>query len=158
MKIHALSPIYIGSGEKIGKKEYIYMPWKQRVVIPSIEKMYRDICGKGLENEFVNYMLDNTSKGPSLGQWLGKHGFRESDFEKWKKYELDGGEAFLSSTARPKEIEAFIKNAYGLPYVPGSSIKGMIRTALISYEIKNKPDEYENVKDIIWKKSGERAK
>lgn len=158
VKIHALSPIYIGSGEKIGKKEYIYMPWKQRVIIPSIEKMYQDICGKGLENEFVNYMLDNTSKGSSLGQWLGKHGFRESDFEKWKKYELDGGEAFLSSTARPKEIEAFIKNAYGLPYVPGSSIKGMIRTALISYEIKNKPDEYENVKDIIWKKSGERAK
>lgn len=80
VKIHVLSPIYIGSGEKIGKKEYIYMPWKQRVIIPSIEKMYQDICGKGLENEFVNYMLDNTSKGSSLGQWLGKHGFRESEF------------------------------------------------------------------------------
>lgn len=53
------------------------MPWKQRVIIPSIEKMYQDICGKGLENEFVNYMLDNTSKGSSLGQWLGKHGFRK---------------------------------------------------------------------------------
>lgn len=158
VKIHALSPIYIGSGEKIRKKEYIFMPWKKQVVIPDIKKMYEDICEKGLEKTFINYMMDNTSKCPSLQQWLEKFQLGEKDFERWKKYELDGGEAFLSRTARPKEIDAFIKNAYGMPYVPGSSIKGMIRTALIAYEIKNNPKKYANTKDLIWKNSNEKMK
>ena len=73
VKIHALSPIYIGSGEKIGKKEYIYMPWRQKVIIPDFDKMYQNICEKGLRQEFINYMMDNTPKGPSIGQWLQKH-------------------------------------------------------------------------------------
>ena len=88
VKIHALSPIYIGSGEKIGKKEYIYMPWRQKVIIPDIEKMYQNICEKELQQEFINYMMDNTPKDPSIGQWLQKHQFNEVDYERWKKYEL----------------------------------------------------------------------
>ena len=40
MKIHALSPIFIGCGEKIGKKEYIYLPWDHKVIVPFIEKVY----------------------------------------------------------------------------------------------------------------------
>lgn len=38
VKIRVLSPIHIGSGEKIKKKEYIYMPWNHRVIIPNVEK------------------------------------------------------------------------------------------------------------------------
>ena len=36
MRIEALSPIYIGSGVKLGKKEYIYMPWNHEVIIPDM--------------------------------------------------------------------------------------------------------------------------
>lgn len=36
-KIYALSPIYVGSGEKIKKNAYIYAPRNHRVVIPDIE-------------------------------------------------------------------------------------------------------------------------
>ncbi len=157
VKIHALSPIYIGSGEKIGKKEYIYMPWRQKVIIPDFDKMYQNICEKGLRQEFINYMMDNTPKGPSIGQWLQKHQFKEADYERLKKYELDGGEAFSSRTSRPKEIEAFMKDAYGISYVPGSSIKGMIRTALIAHEIKNNSEKYADTRELIWKNSIERT-
>ena len=66
-------------------------------------------------------------------------------------------EAFSSRTSRSKEIEAFVKNAYGIPYVPGSSIKGMIRTALIAHEIKNNPKKYADTREIIWENSTERA-
>lgn len=41
--IHALSPIHIGSGEKIGKKEYIYLPRKRKVIVPDINIMYGDL-------------------------------------------------------------------------------------------------------------------
>ena len=32
VKICVLSPVYIGSGEKTGKKEHIYMPWNHHVI------------------------------------------------------------------------------------------------------------------------------
>lgn len=46
MKIHTLSPVHIGNGEAIGKKEYIYLPWKQIVIIPDIARMYSDMRKK----------------------------------------------------------------------------------------------------------------
>ena len=70
VKICVLSPVYIGSGEKIGKKEHIYMPWNHHVIIPNVEKMYMDLQKKGLGKEFADYMMDGRSKGPSLSQWL----------------------------------------------------------------------------------------
>ena len=117
VKITALAPIHVGSGQKIGKKEYIYMPWNQNVIVPEIEKMYADIRRKGLEEEFAGYMMDAGLKGPSLSQWLKRHGMKEADYERWKKYKMEAGEAFVRQEARPKEIVTFIKDAYGMPYV-----------------------------------------
>lgn len=99
---------------------------------------------KGLGKEFADYMMDGRPKEPSLSQWLGQHKMQREDYERWKLYEMDAGEAFVSQTARPKEIEAFVKDAYGMPYVPGSTLKGMFRTALIADEIQKCP---ENMKE-----------
>ena len=68
VKICVLSPVYIGSGEKIGKKEHIYMPWNHHVIIPNVEKMYMDLQKKGLGKEFADYMMDGRPKEPSLSQ------------------------------------------------------------------------------------------
>ena len=141
VKICVLSPVYIGSGEKTGKKEHIYMPWNHHVIIPNVEKMYMDLQKKGLGKEFADYMMDGRPKEPSLSQWLGQHKMQREDYERWKLYEMDAGEAFVSQTARPKEIEAFVKDAYGMPYVPGSTLKGMFRTALIADEIQKCPEK-----------------
>ena len=64
---------------------------------------------------------------------------KETDYERWKKYKMEAGEAFVRQEARPKEIVTFIKDTYGMPYVPGSSLKGMFRTALIARELLNHP-------------------
>ena len=157
VKICVLSPVYIGSGEKIGKKEHIYMPWNHHVIIPNVEKMYMDLQKKGLGKEFADYMMDGRPKEPSLSQWLGQHKMQREDYERWKLYEMDAGEAFVSQTARPKEIEAFVKDAYGMPYVPGSTLKGMFRTALIADEIQKCPEKYERTGREIQSASAERA-
>ena len=56
MRIEALSPIYIGSGVKLGKKEYIYMPWNHEVIIPDMQKMFLAVQNKGLIKEFTDFM------------------------------------------------------------------------------------------------------
>ena len=92
VKICVLSPVYIGSGEKIGKKEHIYMPWNHHVIIPNVEKMYMDLQKKGLGKEFADYMMDGRPKEPSLSQWLGQHKMQREDYERWKLYEMDAVE------------------------------------------------------------------
>lgn len=158
MKIQALSPIHIGSGEKISKKEYINLPMEHKVIIPDPVRMYCDLCEKGLEKDYIEYMLNGNL---DLGIWMKNHGIRKMDYQKWKRYEMDSGEAFSnrsgSRPVRPKEIMKFVKDAYGNPYVPGSSLKGMLRTALLAYSIGRNPAKYRLINGKIKEKAGQRA-
>lgn len=76
MRIEALSPIYIGSGVKLGKKEYIYMPWNHEVIIPDMQKMFLAVQKKGLIKEFTDFMMNAGQNGKTLSQWLKEHRFR----------------------------------------------------------------------------------
>lgn len=153
MKIHALSPIYIGDGKKISKKEYINLSGKHKVIIPDSIKMYHALCKKGFEKEYTDYLLYGNL---GLNDWLRKHNILQKEYQQWTLYEMDSGDAFVSREARPKEILTFTKDPYGNPYVPGSSIKGMFRTALLSYEINRKPDKYKKTKEKIRRNSSYR--
>lgn len=159
LKITALSPIHVGSGQKIGKKLYIYTPWNHKVIVPDMQRMYQAMQKRRLETEFTKYMMDYRNRLPALGQWLKEQQFGRADYDRWKRYEMDAGEAFAQAGRnRPKEIDAFMKDAYGMPYVPGSSIKGMIRTALIAWEIGRNPEKYSKIREDIRSKSGMREK
>ena len=57
MKIQVLSPMHIGSGEKIGKKEYIYLPWDNKVIIPDVRRMLAEIQKRGIELLYKDYVL-----------------------------------------------------------------------------------------------------
>lgn len=146
MRIRVLSPIHIGSGEKLMKKEYIFLPNKSQVIIPDLRKMYAAISAKHLASKYEDYILHNYRD--ELGRWLQEQGFRINDYMSWKRYVLYAGDLVAEPgrdrAPRPKEIMAFIKDGNGDPFVPGSSIKGMIRTALLSWEIRHHKERYSN--------------
>ncbi len=87
MQIKTLSPIYIGSGVKLGTKEYIYMPWNHEVIIPDMQIMFLAIQKKGLISEFTDFMMDSRQNTTTLSMWLKEHQFKSVDYEQWK---LDG--------------------------------------------------------------------
>lgn len=142
MKIKTLSPVYIGDGTVIGKKEYLYDKKSKKVAVPDIFQLYQYLNEKHLAKRYEEYMLENDNR--SLDVWLNQNGVSQQDWEKFAKYSLDAREISFEvksagRTVKAKEINCFIKDAYGRPYVPGSSIKGMLRTALLAYELdKNK--------------------
>lgn len=151
MKIQVLSPMHIGSGEKIGKKEYIYLPWDNKVIIPDVRRMLAEIQKRGIERQYADYVLKNNRD--ELGNWMKKQGFQKKDFLCFQKYTLDAGDTLLEPgkqrDQRTREILCFIKDSYGTPFVPGSSIKGMLRTALLAYELIKNPSRYAGVKRQI---------
>ncbi|NLK01406.1 MAG: type III-A CRISPR-associated RAMP protein Csm5 [Clostridia bacterium] len=138
--LEALTPVYIGNGKRITKKDFelknnyinIYDPIK-----------LHEILGKRYENFLMNnYTLTsflkrnpklNTSPALKYRVLCGDKGIRESD-----------------------GIHEFIKDAYGKPYIPGSSLKGAIRTAILAHRIsENKGNRFDSFKSELLGGSNE---
>ena len=87
MKITALSPIHIGDGTLIGKKEYIQKAYRAPIIIPDLAKMFSDLQRMHKEKAFEEYMLNNYRD--SLGKWLEGQKIPDAKIQSWKRYELD---------------------------------------------------------------------
>ena len=144
MRITAQAPIHIGDGTKLGKKEYIRQG--SRVIVPDTGKMFRDLQLLHLDKAYAEFVLSSSYGYMDLGWWLKEKGIMPQRIDGWKLYSMDAGDAFTKKPSgkggTPKEILAFTKDPYGLPYVPGSSIKGMLRTAIICWRIHNNQSLY----------------
>ncbi len=147
----AIGPVFIGAGNAMSKKEYILDNRNKKVIIPHFEKMYLDIKRCGLETPFQRYMLYGGKE--RLQSWLYSNGFSDKDYKKWMKYELDCGDAMVDK-GKELEIRPFMKDAYGKPYIPGSSLKGMLRTILLAYDMMENADGYSRERTNIEKNAG----
>ena len=147
-RLSVLSPIHIGDGSQIGKKEYFYDKASKQVIIPDAGRMFADIRKLGREKAFEDFMLKD--KNGELMQWFNAQRFNPKLLTAWSKYNLDPGDAFIETsrqgkTSRPRDIAVFIKDPYGMPYIPGSSLKGMLRSALIVLLVQRDIARYGNV-------------
>ena len=146
MRITALSPIHVGDGSKIGKKEYIQNGYRSPVIVPDMNKMFKTLHEMKKDKAYAAFMLDGNDRR-GLESWLAEQRISDKTTENWKRYSMDSGDAFIrcnggTKAATPKEIMTFVKDAYEKPYVPGSTIKGMLRTAILCSRIHKDPLHY----------------
>lgn len=116
------SPLFIGNGQNLTQKEYIICGKKW--IIPSMQKLLSELVKRNLIDAFESYLTSGSTK--SLTEWLISMGIRITENEPWVLYSIP------SSNLRGNVLNVMIKDAEGRPYIPGSSIKGAIRTALIA--------------------------
>lgn len=157
LKITALSPVHVGDGTVIKKNEYIRRSKDNTVIIPDKYKMFLDLQKLGKLEGFQKYILNDKNKG--LGQWLYEEEISNQQIKSWTKYLLEARDAFIinrndEKNNTPKNITAFSKDAYGMAYIPGSTIKGMIRTALLSMEAVINHDKYKTIIDALQEAAG----
>ena len=142
MKITAIGPIHVGDGKKLKKIEYIYDKQNNRVFVLDTTKTYSYLEQEGKLGRFQEYILSpekarykDEDNSKDIFSFLLKENISKEIWESWKSYDY----GITEREARGlNEIHSFVKDANGRPYVPGSSIKGMIRTALLAYLIGNK--------------------
>ena len=133
-KLEVLSPVFIGSGVSLTKKEYIAEQKKRLVLLfPDLQKFYAFVCEHNLENEYEDFILDPNQK--DLKAWLTRHKIKLGANEDFVRYSL----VVPSIDSSLQGLQTFIKNGRGEVYIPGSSIKGMLRTALTVYELLHNP-------------------
>lgn len=104
--------------------------------------MYSYLSKRGLQRDFEDFMLHD--RFHDLGGWLREKRVPDSDREKWTSYSMDCGEAILEK-GNTLHILQCIKDPYGNPYIPGSSMKGMLRTILLSYLIQKEPVRFRSL-------------
>jgi len=136
--LKTLSPVFIGSGKEITKKEYIYVPNGHRVIMPDFNKFSEYLVSENLIEDYTNFMIGS---GKDLYEWMRRRNIGLSQFDKFKAYELNAGDAIIPGLTL-SNVQLFIKNSQGNPYIPGSSLKGALRTAVLARMIDDSKNEW----------------
>lgn len=106
--IEVLTPVHIGSGVKLAE-EIDFIKNSNSVHIVS-------------QSELLEHLQNN----PDEMQRFIDGGYKLKALNR-----IPNGRTFNISMGRSKEINEFERNGFGKPYIPGSSIKGSIRTILL---------------------------
>ena len=126
----SLAPVFIGSGQIYTTKEYILE--NGEAYFPDMIKIYQHIA-KNYPAELGKYeaFLMNSNGGfrtERLPEILRRLEVKSRDFGGYRLSVRDVD--FTTTRGRLNEIGAFVKDAYGRPYIPGSSLKGALRTII----------------------------
>ena len=138
-KILVMSPTFVGNGKDISKKEYRLSTEEQKVVIYDPVKFYQLMQKAGKVPQYENFLMNDSRY--DLETWMSDNRINISSVDDAIRYSVSCGDRMEFGKSKVQIME-FAKDPYGLPYVPGSSIKGMLRTILLGYEIIQNPDKY----------------
>lgn len=136
IKARVLGPIFIDSGETVGTLDYVYDKKNHRIHFIDQEKLAATLVEKNLVNDFVNNVTRLTSNF-QIASWLNNH---RLDFHDYIKNSV-----YAQNLSKSKQISLFMRNANGDVYVPGSSIKGALKGALLWNEIQAQNLKFENL-------------
>lgn len=135
-----LTPIHIGTGEKIAPEEYLLDG--NRLVRFSTAAVLQDMSPQ--QKRDLQRLLDNNqfTKAQAVIRHAcdpGRHSLSSCGVGARSYHELND---ILRRPERSCEVHPFVRNpGDGRPYVPGSSLKGAIRTAVINYFTQENLDE-----------------
>ena len=143
--LEVIGPVHVGSGAILSKKSYVFSD-KRHMEMIDLEKMYTFLKKKGLAEKYEQYLMyishrRNDRNDIKFQDWLERNRIKISDIQDCVKYTIDCGDA-IQIDSNDMQISEHIKDAYGMPYIPGSSLKGMLRTILLSSDIINNSDKY----------------
>ena len=138
LQLETKSPVFIGNGKSYTKKEYLFDPKRKIVSFLDEQKFFTYLVRHGLTDDYERFILRDVRK--NLFAFL-QNDCRVSreDMEALIRCRIDAADA-LDEDHTLKEIQQFVRNPAGQVYVPGSSIKGALRTALLkALLLKNPP-------------------
>lgn len=128
LNLTTFGPIFIGCGKVYEKNSYLFNPQTKRVSFIREEALFRWLVQTGHVDAYEEAIL--CGKPFNLSQFLRQCGISDKDRQALIRYEVNAGE-ILDESHSLKQIHAFIRDGQGRAYIPGSSVKGALRTALL---------------------------
>lgn len=146
-------PLHIGNGDKYGKTDYFVMKDRKHVAVLDARKFVQRLTPQQLDAYLL--FLENAvgKQSDDLTSFLRKQHLEKTAESSY----LYQAKMLLQQNKRGDyrycDVWQCIKDGWGKPYVPGSSLKGMIRTALLSTLISKDSAKYQG----CWRKEDVRS-
>ena len=141
--LHLLSPVFIGAGRDITKKEFIFDPASNQVHIPDFHKLVNFLDKARLLDAYESFMQSTVG---DLRTFLSQNRITPEQYPEFTVYNYAAGDA-LDQYHTLTGIQLFMQDGTGKPYIPGSSLKGALRTALLA-EILSKESPQNHINTL----------
>lgn len=117
-EMEVLTPLHIGSGSVLTSFDYVYDERQKVLRVIDLEKLLAQ--PRVDPNDLARHY---ERRGFQVGQYLRDRGIAPESVERYR----------LPCPRDPGNgpVRAFVKTALGKPYLPGSSLKGLLRTAVL---------------------------
>lgn len=151
MKLKVLTPVFVGGGieSQLNRTGYIYDEVKKKIYIIDETRLAEFLSSRpGLLEEFLVYVEKNSGNAESqrknnkkgankkqqnpnknyihLSDWLASK--RVTNYAVMARQEI---EAVETDKKEINDLHLFVRSAMGEPYIPGSAIKGALRSMLV---------------------------
>ena len=144
--IKTIGPVHIGNGTTLKKQDYIYDFHNAKVHMVNGAKLVKYLKSKGLLDSYQTF-LKSPPKNPKengLINYLEAQHIKQHDWRHFINYSEHVNQGKKNVNVRPKplnDLHVMVRDGRGEVYIPGSSIKGALKTAIVS-KYQNERDTY----------------
>lgn len=146
MCINVITPTNIANNQKLDPIDYIYDAKSQIAYFFNPVLWHKFIYTHNLLDSYEKFLVNPKSK-KNIYSWLINEGYTIKEILPTIKYKLYADKE-INAKNTLNNIICQIKSMDGNVYIPGSSIKGLIRTAILVDLINKNP----KIKDSFWQK------
>lgn len=147
MCLKVVTPINISDGIVLGAKDYLYDSRRQKVFFLNLHQWHMFIYKHMLLEKYESYLANFRDK-QSLLEWLRMQGYDIDDVRTVITSEAQATVNLMDNEKKKtlNDINRHIQQPDGSLYVPGSSIKGVFRTAILYKLLQKRQD----IKSKYW--------
>ena len=147
MCLKVVTPINIADGIVLGAKDYLYDSRRQKVFFLNLHQWHMFIYKHMLLEKYESYLANFRDK-QSLLEWLRMQGYDIDDVRTVITSEAKATVNLMDNEKKKtlNDINRHIQQPDGSIYVPGSSIKGVFRTAILYKLLQKRQD----IKSKYW--------
>ena len=140
-ELTCVAPVHTGSGEKRRAFEYIYDGRTNEVAFPDASKWIALLAQHGLMDDFALAIERGAFREKSLREWLLGQGLKEAALRAIALRRAATPSLVTTERGRKSlnDIVCQTTLADGRPYIPGSTIKGALRTGILYDAIRRDP-------------------
>lgn len=139
------APLFVGSGKSYVKKAYLFLSPEitrspgAKVMLLDEGAFFRLLVERNLVDQYERFML--SAQTDCFRFLTSDCHLTMREISAVSRYTIDVEDA-LDRNHSLKEIHAFVRDACGRAYVPGSSVKGALRTALLTDLVLQTPEQH----------------
>lgn len=162
-----VAPVHVGSGEIRRANEYLYDKAHSMAYFLNETRWVAFLDKRQLMEPFLAYIEESSRqlgqrrgpfRGKNLWDWLRAQGVQPREMEALAVRRTRAERCVISEKGSLNDVHLQMALSDGRPYVPGSTIKGALRTGILYRLIRQEPERFRGFWQEICREAASREK